>query len=153
MQKLTTILHATDFSELAANAFHAAFALARAHNARLILLYVKQPQETVQGEFGLMPPEPEPSDADILQRLDELIPRGSSVQAERLLAHGKAAETIVQVAKEKHCDLIVLGTHGRKGLARLFYGNVADSVTRAAPCPVLALRSSQTEAEGPTPKP
>jgi nucleotide-binding universal stress UspA family protein len=147
MQTLKAILHATDFSDLAANAFHAAFALARAHNARLILLYVKQPQETIQGEFGLMPPEPEPTDADILNRLGELVPKGSPVSVERLVAHGKAAETIVQVAKENRCDLIVLGTHGRKGLARLFYGNVADSVARLAPCPVLALRTAQTEAE------
>jgi nucleotide-binding universal stress UspA family protein len=147
MQKLTTILHATDFSDLAENAFHAAFALARAHNARLILLYVKQPQETIQGEFGLMPPEPEATDAAILDRLGELVPESSPIQVERLVEHGKAAEVIVHVAKERHCDLIVLGTHGRKGLARLFYGNVADSVTRSAPCPVLALRSSKTEAE------
>jgi universal stress protein A len=147
MQTLTTILHATDFSDLAANAFHAAFSLARAHGARLILLYVKQPQETIQGEFGLIPPEPEPSDADILERLGEQLPEDTTIQVERLVAHGKAAEVIVQVAKEKHCDLIVLGTHGRKGLGHLFYGNVADSVTRSAPCPVLALRSSQTEAE------
>jgi nucleotide-binding universal stress UspA family protein len=151
MQTLKTILHATDFSDLAANAFHAAFALARAHGARLILLYVKQPQEAIQGEFGLSPPEPEPEpvDADIIDRLDELVPEGSPVQVERLVAHGMAAEAIVQVAKEKHCDLIVLGTHGRKGLARLFYGTVADRVARSAPCPVLALRSSQTEAEDP----
>jgi nucleotide-binding universal stress UspA family protein len=149
MQTLKTILHATDFSDLAANAFHAAFALARAHGARLILLYVKQPQEAIQGEFGLSPPEPEPVDADIIDRLDELVPEGSPVQVERLVAHGMAAEAIVQVAKEKHCDLIVLGTHGRKGLARLFYGTVADRVARSAPCPVLALRSSQTEAEDP----
>jgi hypothetical protein len=81
--------------------------------------------------------------------MSELLPEGSPVQVERLVEHGMAAETIVQVAKEKHCDLIVLGTHGRKGLARLIYGNVADNVTRAAPCPVLALRSSQTEAEHP----
>jgi nucleotide-binding universal stress UspA family protein len=147
MQKLTTILHATDFSDLSENAFHAAFALARAHNARLILLYVKQPQETIQGEFGLMPPEPEATDAAILDRLGELVPESSPIQVERLVEHGKAAEVIVHVAKERHCDLIVLGTHGRKGLARLFYGNVADSVTRSAPCPVLALRSSKTEAE------
>ena len=147
MQKLTTILHATDFSDLAENAFHAAFALAHAHNARIILLYVKQPQETIQGEFGLMPPEPEATDAAILDRLGELVPESSPIQVERLVEHGKAAEVIVQVAKEKHCDLIILGTHGRKGLARLFYGNVADSVTRSAPCPVLALRSSKTEAE------
>jgi nucleotide-binding universal stress UspA family protein len=148
MQTLKTILHATDFSDLAVNAFHAAYALARSHDARLILLYVKQPQETIQGEFGLMPPEPEMSDADILDRLDEQMPEDATIQVERLVAHGKAADTIVQVAKEKHCDLIVLGTHGRMGpLTRLFYVNVADRVTRLAPCPVLALRSSQTEAE------
>ena len=152
MKTLKTILHATDFSDLAANAFHAAFALARAHNASLILLYVKQPQETIQGEFGLMPPEPEATDATILARLGEMATEGSPIEVERLVVHGKAAEVIVQVAKEKHCDLIVLGTHGRKGLARFFYGNVADEVTRAAPCPVLALRSSQTEAEVPARK-
>jgi nucleotide-binding universal stress UspA family protein len=147
MQTLKTILHATDFSDLAANAFHAAFALARAHGARLILLYVKQPQEAVQGEFGLSSPEPEPSDAEILNRMGKLICEDSPIKVERLVAHGMAAETIVEVAKENRCDLIVLGTHGRKGLARFFYGNVADDVTRSAPCPVLALRSSQTEAE------
>jgi universal stress protein A len=153
MKTLKTILHATDFSDLAANAFHAAFALARAHSARLIVLYVKQPQEAVQGEFGLSSPEPEEADADILDRLDELIPDGSTVNVEPLVAHGMPAEAIVQVAKQNQCDLIVLGTHGRKGLARLFYGNVADSVTRDAPCPVLALRSSETEAEDPAREP
>src|SRR6202050_1674062 len=104
MQTLKSILHATDFSELAANAFHAAFALARAHKARLILLYVKQPQETVQGEFGLMPPEPEMSDADILDRLGEQLPDNSPVEVECLVVHGKAAEEIVKVAQEMHCD-------------------------------------------------
>jgi nucleotide-binding universal stress UspA family protein len=153
MQTLNTILNATDFSVLSGNAFHAAFALARDHKARLILLYVKQPQETVQGEFGLMPPEPEMSDADILDRLGEQLPDNSPVEVECLVAHGKAEEEIVKVAQEMHCDLIVLGTHGRKGLARLFYGNVADSVTRAAPCPVLALRSSQTAAQDPALEP
>ena len=147
MQTLKKILHATDFSDLAANAFHAALALARAHGAHLVLLYVKQPQETTQGEFGLAPPEPEESDDKILHRLEKLVPKGSPIQAHALVVHGKAAATIVQVAKEKHCDLIVMGTHGRKGLSRFFYGNVADDVTRAAPCPVLALRSSQTEAD------
>ena len=77
-----------------------------AHNARLILLYVKQPQETMQGEFGLMPPEPAATDAVILGRLGELVPEGSPIQVERLVAHGKAAEVIVQVAKENRCDLV-----------------------------------------------
>jgi nucleotide-binding universal stress UspA family protein len=146
MQTLKTILLATDFSDLAANAFHAAYALARAHGARLILLYVAQAQETIQGEFGLMPPEPEESDAEIIDKLGELLPEDVPVPVDRMVAHGKAADAIVQVAKDEHCDLIVMGTHGHTGLARLFHAHVADSVTRAAPCPVLALRSSQTEA-------
>lgn len=146
MNTLKTILHATDFSDLAANAFHVALTLAQAHGARLILLYVQEPQEVVQGEFGVSPPEPEESDADILQRLDKLLPKDSPVPVERLVAHGVVAEAIVEVATENNCDLIVLGTHGRKGLARFFLGSVADQVTRSAPCPVLALRSSQTEA-------
>jgi nucleotide-binding universal stress UspA family protein len=62
-----------------------------------------------------------------------------------MVAHGKAAEAIVQVAKDEHCDLIVMGTHGHTGLARLFHAQVAESVVRAALCPVLALRSSQTD--------
>jgi universal stress protein A len=146
MQTLKTILCATDFSELAANAFHAAHALARAHNARLILLYVRQPQETVEGEFGMPPPEPEPSDEEVLDRLGRML-AGSSIQGETLVVPGRPVEVIVEVAKQRKCDLIVLGSHGRRGLSRLLHGSVADSVTRHAPCPVMALRSSQTEAD------
>jgi nucleotide-binding universal stress UspA family protein len=153
MKALKTILHATDLSDLSVNAFHAAHALAQQHGARLILLYVKQPQATVEGEFGMMPPEPEPSDEEVLEQLGEMLPEDSAVQAETLVEHGKPAETIVRVAKQCHCDLIVLGTHGRKGLGRLFHANVADHVTRSAPCPVMALRSSQTEPKEPPARP
>jgi nucleotide-binding universal stress UspA family protein len=149
MKNLKTILYATDFSDLAANAFQTAFALARDHNASLIMLYVEQPEETVQGEFGLMPPEPEETEADIIEKLDEMVPEDSPVQVEQLVAHGIAAEAIVEVAKKKHCDLIVMGTHGRTGLARLLSAHVAGTVTRLAPCPVLALRSAEAEAEDP----
>ena len=145
MQVLKTILHPTDLSDLALNAFHAAHALARDHRARLILLYVHQPQEVVEGEFGMPPPEDEPSDEEMLARLRAMVPAGSLVQAEAAVAHGNAAEAIVAVARELNCDVIVMGTHGRKGVARWFHGSVADAVTRTAPCPVLALRSSQTE--------
>lgn len=145
MKTLKTILHATDFSDLAINAFHAAYALAQHHKARLILLYVKQPQEVCQGEFGLTPPEPEQSDEEILRQLGELVPDGSTVQVQRLVEHGMPTEVIVEVAKKTQSDLIVLGTHGRQGLARVFYGNMADTITRMAPCPVLALRSSEHE--------
>jgi nucleotide-binding universal stress UspA family protein len=146
MQTLRTILHPSDFSDLAANALHAALGLAQSHNAQLILLYVKQPQEVAVGEYGMTPPEPEPSDEEILARLRKLVPSGTAVKVEALVAHGNVDEAIVDVAKKKRCDLIVLGSHGRKGLARFFHHEVADRITRAAPCPVMALRSSDTEA-------
>jgi nucleotide-binding universal stress UspA family protein len=151
MRELKTILHPTDFSDLAVNAFHAAHALAQAHGARLFLLYVVQPQEVIEGEFGMLPPEPEPSDEELFEQLRQLVPEGSPVQVEPLVAHGPAADAIVEAAKNTNSDLIVMGTHGRKGLARLFYGNLADTLTRRAPCPVMALRSSQTEADVPPP--
>jgi nucleotide-binding universal stress UspA family protein len=151
MQKLKTILYATDFSDLSQSAFHAAHALARDHGARLILLYVMQPQEMIEGEFGSPPPEAEPAEDEIQERLEDMVPEDSPVEVEAMVVRGPAAPSIVQAARDTHCDLVVMGTHGRKGLARLFHASVADHVTRAAPCPVFALRTSQTEAQGPPP--
>jgi len=51
-----------------------------------------------------------------------------------------ADEQIVRAARSKKADVIVLGTHGRTGLARLFLGSVASRVVTAAPCPVLTVR-------------
>jgi nucleotide-binding universal stress UspA family protein len=47
---------------------------------------------------------------------------------------------IVRTAREAHCDLIVMGTHGRTGLSRLLKGSVAEEVARKAPCPVLSIK-------------
>ncbi len=51
-----------------------------------------------------------------------------------------AAKAIVDVANELHADLIVMGTHGRRGLAHLLLGSVAEQVVRTAACPVLTVR-------------
>lgn len=54
------------------------------------------------------------------------------------------AEEILRYAKSTNIDLIVMGTHGRTGLARIVLGSVAEAVVRAAPCPVLTVRSADT---------
>src|SRR5678816_1037870 len=59
---------------------------------------------------------------------------------EVLLKTGDARDTINQTAKELGCDLIVMGTHGRRGLSRALLGSVAETVVRSAPCPVLTVR-------------
>ena len=53
---------------------------------------------------------------------------------------GVPAERIVELAKDRHADLIVMGTQGRAGLPHLHLGSVAERVVRLAPCPVLVTR-------------
>ena len=55
---------------------------------------------------------------------------------------GMSADTNVEYAADQHVDLIVMGTHGRTGLAHLFMGSVAEHVVRTAPCPVLTVRQA-----------
>ena len=57
------------------------------------------------------------------------------------LKKGDARTAILAAAKELPADLIVIGTHGRRGVSRLMLGSVAESVARTAPCPVLFVRS------------
>ena len=58
---------------------------------------------------------------------------------------GAAARAIVEGATAEHCDLIVMGTHGRHGMAHLLMGSVAERVVRTAVCPVLVVPSPATK--------
>lgn len=137
---MKTILHPTDFSELSRRVLQLALTRTEVVGAHLILLHVRQPQETVEGEFGMPPPEPEPSDEKILADMEALIPANSAVEIEVMLARGMIAEEIIRVARERHCDLIMMGSHGHDGFfSRLFHANVAEQVKQQASCPVMAL--------------
>ena len=70
---------------------------------------------------------------------------------EVLLRTGDARDVINQTAKELGVDLIVMGTHGRPGLAHFLMGSVAERVVRTAPCPVLTLRHSERVVAGGAP--
>jgi universal stress protein A len=56
---------------------------------------------------------------------------------------GRAATEILGTAREWNADLIVMGTHGRTGIAHVVMGSVAEKVVRLAPCPVLTLRGAE----------
>ena len=58
----------------------------------------------------------------------------------------RVSELIVQQAKDEHCDLIILGTHGRRGIDRLLLGSDAEQVARIAPVPVMLVRTDGKEA-------
>lgn len=70
--------------------------------------------------------------------------RGVAPLGEILLRTGDARDVICQTAKETHADLIVMGTHGRRGVSRALLGSVTESVVRQAPCPVLTIRPHTT---------
>jgi nucleotide-binding universal stress UspA family protein len=67
--------------------------------------------------------------------------KGPKVEADFYVIEGNAAHDIVDFAKEKNSDLIVIATHGRTGLEHLLMGSVTEKVVRRAPCPVFTVRT------------
>jgi nucleotide-binding universal stress UspA family protein len=139
MLPIRCILHPTDFSERSEYAFRLACSLAHDHGSQLLVLHVLEPEITVYGDMVL----PQPDEVIRKQVRDKLLqikgPNGK-VCAHRL-EEGLPAEQILRVAKEIGCDMIVMGTHGRRGLSRFLVGSVAEQVTRQAPCPVVIVKT------------
>ncbi|MCI0682257.1 MAG: universal stress protein [Gemmataceae bacterium] len=140
MLPLRVILHPTDFSARSESAFQVAYALARDHRARLIVLHVREIPVAAYGEFGQLPVEPEQPEA-IRAALDKLIGERADVAIEPCVKSGDPTAEILTTAQETHSDMIVMGTHGRTGLGRLLMGSVAEQVLRKAPCPVLTVKA------------
>lgn len=136
MLNIRTVLHPTDFSRCSDTAFSVACSLAQQHNAHLVLLHVAGP---VTSGPSLVPDATEAQQA-IATKLNALRAANPNAAISRQIRHGAPAEEIVRLARECKADVIVLGTHGRTGLARLLAGSVAEEVMRTAPCPVLAVR-------------
>jgi nucleotide-binding universal stress UspA family protein len=61
--------------------------------------------------------------------------------AKPLVLAGAADEAITEAAKDNDADLVIMGTHGRKGVSRLFLGSVASRVIATAPCPVMTIHA------------
>ena len=146
MNRFRRILHPTDFSRASAAAFARAMELARDSRSELLLVHVMTPYVPVAGE-GYMPPrlweQMEASTrAYATKKLEALAAkvRTPGVKVKTLLLEGMPHERIARAAKAQRADLIVIGTHGRTGLARFFVGSVAERVVSIAPCPVMTVR-------------
>jgi nucleotide-binding universal stress UspA family protein len=76
--------------------------------------------------------------------------RVPGVEIHLAMAEGPAKQVIPRIARESGFDLVVMGTHGRTGLAHVLLGSVAEAVVRAAPCPVVTVPvSPQTASPSP----
>jgi universal stress protein A len=136
------ILVATDFSESSRDALPLATALARDAHALLLICHVSPP-EFVYGAEEIDAVATPFDNPGVRQQLDETRPSDPQVEYEHHLLVGSPAEEIVHFAEEQHVDLIVLGSHGRTGAARLLMGSVAEAVVRHAACPVLTIKHGQ----------
>jgi nucleotide-binding universal stress UspA family protein len=67
--------------------------------------------------------------------------RACGVSSEGRVIHGSARDALISAARGRRADLIVLGSHGRRGMRRFFLGSVAESIVRVAPIPVLVVRT------------
>jgi len=143
MLSISTILYPTDFTESSAAAFSVACSLARAYGARLVVLHVVLPP--VGSAEVIERRDPEKFYSGLWQELRRLEPEDPGIRIEHRLVEGDAAGVILRIAEAIDANLIVMGTHGRTGLARLMLGSVAEEVLRHALCPVLTLKSSSPE--------
>jgi nucleotide-binding universal stress UspA family protein len=146
MKAIRRIMHPTDFSSASGPAFVKATELAGSQRAELILLHVADAVVPVAPEGYISPAvydEIQRSARAYGQRkLAALVARAkkAGVRATPVMVEGAPASAIVRAAKSRRADMIVMGTHGRSGLARLFLGSVAERVVGQAPCPVLTVR-------------
>jgi len=146
MIAIRKILCPIDLGPCADHALAYAAELAEKLSAELTVLYAV-PDLLPMMPDATMPMPVSPTDTT------ELLANGRAALAERLavltvsrlnpkseVRLGSADTEIVEVAKEIGADLIVIGTHGRTGLAHFFLGSVAEKIVRTAPCPVLTVR-------------
>jgi nucleotide-binding universal stress UspA family protein len=131
---LERILVATDFSLCSLNALGRAEELARKLDAELVLLHVASVPVAGAKTAGVAHAAAE---RELAGTVRQLLHHG--VKARSLLREGAPDEEILSAAETERVSLVVMGTHGRKGIAHMLLGSVAERVVRAAPCPVLTV--------------
>jgi nucleotide-binding universal stress UspA family protein len=149
--QIKTILFPTDFSNGARAAMDHAISLAKDYQAKLILLYVIQdisiaewyiPSSISAGELV------EDMQKSAWLEMDKWIAEVSKQvsDVEKMIVRGVPFVEIIQTAKERNADLIVIGTHGRTGIDHMLFGSTAEKVVRKAACPVLTVRIAGPDA-------
>ena len=150
--EIKLILCPIDFSEFSERAYQHALSLAEHYQAKLVAQHVvelwRHPSASFAASGGLY--------EEFRQVLcetgeDQLRQFAKShaherTQPELVVQEGSAPDSILSFAQEQKADLIVMGTHGRRGFDHLMLGSVTDRVMRRAPCPVLAVRNPQHDA-------
>ena len=144
------ILLATDFSSASEAALNHAMAIGGHYSSKLYIAHV------IGQEFtDLLPPEVtttrlEHAEELTQQKMEQLVgaARQRGVQCQTMIGQGAVWNALLDMIRQNDIDLVVVGTHGRRGMRKLLLGSVAEEVFRLAPCPVLTVgpKTSETRA-------
>jgi nucleotide-binding universal stress UspA family protein len=132
------ILVPTDFSETSQRALEYAKAIARQDHSQLLLVHVSPPMTLITPPEAAWIDDSEirSAEADLLEQSGAAL-RSEGYRARTISLTGALYDELLSAVKQNEVDLIVLGTHGRKGYDRLLLGSDAEAVLRHAYCPVL----------------
>lgn len=140
--KVQRILVPVDFSDCSNKALQYAIPFAKQFGAELVLLHVVQPYPAVP-EIGPVEVETIQDGRRELDALRQTVPE--AIRSSVSLRTGDPSLEITRTAAELAADLIIISTHGHKGLTRMLLGSTTEKVVRRAPCPVLIVRESERE--------
>lgn len=136
--KANKILVPIDFSPSSDEAVEAACMLARGGGGELLIVYIEEPPNINDGT-GFLYEVPTVDSGDALKRLQQIAPSGN-LRAQYRVLKGLPTEAILETAETEQVDVIVMGTHGRRGITALLMGSVAEAVVRRAKCPVFVVK-------------
>lgn len=143
------ILIASDGSELAGKAFTHGLGLAKIAGARVTVVVVSEPMwSAVPGEMAIAMPQQDYEKATEARASKILAAASDQAEAQGVPYWGKHIKEsfpdqgILAAAEEGECDLIVMASHGRRGLVRLFLGSIAQRVVTSSKIPVLIYREA-----------
>jgi len=145
MLEIKLILCPIDFSAFSVRAYQHALSLAEHYQAKLVAQHVvelwRHPSASFAASAGLYEEFEQALRESGSKQLQEFVKNRThdEIQPELVVQAGIAADSILSFAQAHKTDVIVMGTHGRRGFDRLMLGSVTDRVMRRAPCPVLAI--------------
>jgi universal stress protein A len=152
MITIKTILCPVDFSDASLNAVRYACEFAKSMGSKIYLLNVVEPRPMAADmSLNYIPLEEELEKAaseDLEKIREDIAKKGLPVEGD--IEIGTPAEAILARAEDPDVNLVIMGSHGKKGLSRLLMGSVAEEVVRKAHCPVLIVKAGEKEfiAEG-----
>ncbi len=144
MKEFKKILYPIDFSESSKKIFPYVMTFSKTFGSTVHLLYVVRDLKYLTG-FHVPHPSLDKLEAEITSSSEKMMEKVCKEDLQgcpffvKKIVVGDAANEIIAYAQEEKIDLIILGTHGRKGLEKALFGSVADRVVKNSPVPVLTI--------------